>query len=139
MAKNSMQMVYGFNPNQLVFGINPKIPNILNEGLSALEGRSFSDTLNYHLDVLHKAREAFTESENSDRIRRALRRKICTKNAVYNNGDLVWYRKRDHDRDMDPGKVIFQDGKVIFVRHGSQFIRLSANRIVRREMKFKGK
>ena len=114
-------------------------PNIMNEGLLALIGRLFSEMLNHHLDVLHKAREAFTVSENSDQIQRALRRKICTKNAVYNNGDLVWYRKRDHDRDMDPGKVIFQDGKVIFVRHGSQFIRLSANRIVRREMKFKGK
>ena len=111
----------------------------MNEGFLALVGRLFSEMLNHHLDVLHKAREAFTVSENSDQIQRALREKICTKNAVYNNGDLHWYRKQDHDRDMDPGKVIFQDGKVIFVRHGSQFIRLSANRIVRREMKFKGK
>ena len=136
MAKNSMQMVYGFSPNQLVFGINPTLPNVLNEGLPALEGKTFSETLAKHLDALHAARKAFTESENSERIRKALRRKICTNNTVYHNGDLVWYRKRDGDRATGPGKVVFQDGKVIFVRHGATYVRLSANRIVKKDREF---
>ena len=33
---------------------------------------------------------------------------------------------------MGPGKVVFQDGKVIFVRHGAVLVRVSANRIVRK-------
>ena len=37
---------------------------------------------------------------------------------------------------MGPGKVVFQDGKVIFVRHGSVLIRVSANRIVRKGEEF---
>ena len=56
MARNSMQMVYRSIPNQLVFGINPKLPNVMNESLPALEGKSFSETLNHYLEVLHKAR-----------------------------------------------------------------------------------
>ena len=136
MARNSMQMVYGFSPNQLVFGSNPNLPNVMNEGLPALEGKSFSETLNHHLDVLHSARKAFTESESSDRVRKALRRKVCSNNTVYHNGDLVWYRRREGDRAMGPGKVVFQDGKVIFIRHGSTYVRVSSNRIVKRGKEF---
>ena len=45
MAKNSLRMVYGYSPNQLIFGINPVLPNILSAGPPALEGRPFSETL----------------------------------------------------------------------------------------------
>ena len=38
MAKNSFKMVYGYTPNQLVFGVNPVLPNILSAGPPALEG-----------------------------------------------------------------------------------------------------
>ena len=130
MAKNSMAMVYGYSSNQLVFGCNPNLPNIVNGGLPSLEGTTFSETLATHLNVLHDARKAFIETENSERIRKALSRKICTNNTVYENGDIVWYRRRN--RWMGPGKVVFQDGKVIFVRHGSVLVRVSANRIVRK-------
>lgn len=98
--------------------------------------KTFSETWAKHLDALHAAHKAFTESENSERIRKALRKKICTNNTVYQNGDLVWYRSKDGDRDTGPGKVVFQDGKVIFVRHGAAFVRVSANRIVRKGQEF---
>ena len=39
MAKNSMQMVYGYSSNQLLFGTNPYLPNIMTNGLPALEGK----------------------------------------------------------------------------------------------------
>ena len=134
MAKNSMQMVYGFSSNQLVFGTNPNLPNIMNGGLPALEGRTSSETLAEHLNVLHSARKAFIESENSERIRKALTKKVCRNNTVYENGDSVWYKRRD--KWMGPGKVVFQDGKVIFVRHGSIYVRVSANRIVKKGEEF---
>ena len=102
----------------------------MNGGLPALEGKTFSETLADHLNVLHGARRAFIESENSERIRKALSRKICTNNSVYENGDIVWYRRRN--KWMGPGKVVFQDGKNIFVRHGAVLVRVSANRIVRK-------
>ena len=134
MAKNSMQMVYGFSSNQLVFGTNPNIPNIMNGGLPAMEGRTSSETLAEHLNVLHAARKAFIETENSERIRKALLKKVCTNNTVFENGDNVWYKRRD--KWMGPGKVVFQDGKIIFVRHGSIYVRVSANRIVKKNEEF---
>ena len=30
---------------------------------------------------------------------------------------------------FEPRKVVFQDGKVVFVRHGSVFVRVSPNRL----------
>jgi hypothetical protein len=139
MAKNSLRMVYGYSPNQLIFGINPVLPNILSAGPPALEGRPFSETLAKHLDALHGARKAFIESENLERIRKALRKKICTNNTVYKNGDQVWYKRKEGDRALGPGKVVFQDGKIIFVRHGMTYVRVSANRIVKKGCEFNQK
>ena len=45
MAKNSLQMVYGYSPNQLVFGKNPKLPNIISDGPPAWEGIPMSESL----------------------------------------------------------------------------------------------
>ena len=76
MAKNSMQMVYGYSSNQLVFGTNPN----LSDGLPAMEGKTSSEVT--HLNALHAARKAFIESESSERIRKALKKKICTNNTT---------------------------------------------------------
>ena len=35
--------------------------------------------------------------------------------TVYNNGDIVYYKRAKDEKWMDPGKDIFQDGKVIFL------------------------
>ena len=76
MAKNSMQMVYGFSSNQLVYGTNPNLPNIMSHGLPAMEGKTSSEIFAQHFNALQAARKAFTESENSERVRKALMRKV---------------------------------------------------------------
>ena len=55
-------------------------------------------------------------------------------NAIYQNGNIVWYKRKNGWRG--PGKVVFQDGKVIFVRHSSVLIRVSANRIIKKGEEF---
>ena len=37
-AKKSLHNVYGYSPNQLVFGRNPNLPSIINDKPPALEG-----------------------------------------------------------------------------------------------------
>ena len=69
MAKNSMQNIYSFSPNQLVFGTNPNLPNILTNGLPAIEGKTSSEVFAQHMNAQHASRKAFIESESSDRIR----------------------------------------------------------------------
>ena len=133
MAKNSLSNVYGFSPNQLVFGSNPRLPNVFQAGLPELEGRTMSETIKKHFDLLHAARKEFIKSEASKKVKIALMKKVRTNNTVYYPGDEVWYKRTDEDKWRGPGKVIFQDGKVLCVRNGftNCLIQLSVNRVCR--------
>ena len=130
MARNSLQMWHGFSSYQLVFGKNPNLPNILTDGLPALSGTTTSEVLTTHLNALHAARKAFIESEAHERIRRALRSKVRASEQHFENGNRVYYKREGSDRWLGPAKVIFQDGKVIFIRHGGSFVRVSPNRVI---------
>ena len=131
MAKNSLQMTYGYSPNQLVFGQNPRLPNIITSGPPAWEESTASEMVAKHLNTLHSARKAFIHSESSIKLKTALKAKIRTNSEVYDFGDIVYYKRMKDNRWLGPARVVFQDGKVIFVRHGSTYIRVSANRIVK--------
>nr|XP_034319149.1 uncharacterized protein LOC109620710 [Crassostrea gigas] len=129
MARNSLQMWNGFSSHQLIFGQNPNLPNIMKADLPALEGSTSSETLSKRLNTLHEARRAFILSEADERIRRALRTKVRAAEEKYDNGDLVFYKREGRERWLGPGKVVFQDRKVVFVRHGGVFVRVSPNRL----------
>lgn len=131
MARNALQMWHGFSSYQLVFGKNPNLPNIMEATPPALEGSTSSAILAQHLNALHEARKSFIQSEASERIRRALRTKIRSSEETFEHGDNVYYKREGHDRWLGPARVIFQDGKVIFVRHGSVFVRVSPNRLIK--------
>ena len=131
MAKNTLQMCHGFSSHQLVFGTNPNLPNILTAKPASLESTTSSEVLAQHLNALHASRKAFIESESAERIRRALRCKIRASEEHYQHGDTVYYKREQKERWLGPAKVVFQDGKVIFVRHGSVFIRVSPNRVIK--------
>ena len=136
MARNSLQMWHGFSSYQLVFGQNPNLPNIMTAHPPAFVGSTTSEVLAKHLNSLHAARKAFIESESAERIRRALRSKVRAAEQKYEHGDRVFYKRDGQDRWLGPGKVVFQDGKVIFVRHGGVFVRVSPNRLVKFESEF---
>ena len=129
MARNSLQMYNGFSSHQLVFGKNPNLPNIMQAELPALDGATSSEVFFKHLKALHETRKAYIQSEADERIRRALRSKIRASEQVFQNGDLVFYKRDGKERWLGPGKVVFQDGKVVFVRHGGVFVRVSPNRL----------
>ena len=129
MAKNCLQMFNGFSANQLVFGRNPNLPNVLSDNVAALDGKTQSEVFAYNLNILHASRRAFIKSESEERIRRALRHKVRVNEQSFKNGDSVFYKRDNQTRWLGPGKVLGQDGKIIFVRHGGVLVRVSANRI----------
>ncbi len=128
-AKNSLSTVHGFSPFQLVFGRQPNIPNIIDEPPNVLESKSHSKALEDQLKALHECRAAFMKSQNCEKLKRALRTKMRTAQHVYSPGDYVYYRRQIDDRWLGPGKVVYQDGKVICVRHGKYFGQVHANRL----------
>ena len=71
-AKNGLQNVYGYSPNQLVFGENVNLPSVVTDLPPALEGTTSSERVREKLNVLHKARENYIKAESSDKVKRAL-------------------------------------------------------------------
>ena len=130
-AINSLSNVRGFSPYQLVFGRQIKLPNILDDPPPAWEEPEKSKTLLETLEALHAARKSFIESERSERLRKALKAKIRIADTIYENGDIVYFHKEGEDKWRGPAKVVFQDSKVIFIRLGASYYRVSANRLLK--------
>ena len=61
-------------------------------------------------------------AEPSEKIRRALHKQTRQTGAVYTTGDEVYYKRSDNNKWKGPAKVIGQDGPVVFIRHGGQFV-----------------
>ena len=92
-AKNSLQNVHGFSQFQLTLGQNPKLLSVLSDKHPAFTSPSSSKILLDNLNALHKAREAFTKSESSERIRRALRHNVrIYSDNVFVTGYSVYYK-----------------------------------------------
>ena len=118
---------HGCTPNQQVYGINPTLPNVLTEGLQAMEGKTYYKVLAMHINSL----QVFTANLASERVRLDLKKKIRTNNEIYHPEGRVFWKHFHEDRWRGPGKVLYQDGKVVFIRSGARIISTSVNRILR--------
>ena len=130
-AKNAISNYSGFSPYQLVLGQNPNLPSVLTDDLPALEGKSDQDFVAVHLNALHAARKAYVKTETSDRIRRALRHKVRVVEESFELGDKIFYKRNYDNRWRGPAKVIGQDGKIVYFKHGDQLVRVSTCKIVK--------
>ena len=128
MAKNSLQMHNGFSSYQLVFGSNPKLPNVAYDKLPALEGVTTSESVQKHLLALHNSRREYVKSESCERIRRALRHKVRASEKSWKAGDKCYY-KRHENRWRGPATVICNDGGTYILRDGGHVVMVTANRM----------
>ena len=129
-AKNSLINVHGFSPYQLAIGTNPDLPTSHNDKLPALTSQPSSKVVADNLQMIHKTREAFIASENSEKIRRALSHNVRTTADVhYLTGDSVYYKRASSQKWHGPGRVLGQDGQQVLVKHGSVYIRVHPCRL----------
>ena len=129
-ANNSLANIHGFSPFQLAIGLNPKLPNVVNDRPPALTSKPDSKILRDNLDAIHKAREAFIASENSEKIKRALSHNVRTSGDIkYLTGDTVYYKRTSNRERHGPGRVLGQDGQQVLVKHGSTYIRVHPCRL----------
>lgn len=130
MAKNSLQMWSGYSSYQIVFGSNPKLPNVMTDHLPALEDGSEHELFSRHISAIHTARQEFIKSESCGRIKRALRSRIRASEKVFSNNEQVYYKREKDNKWLGPGKVIGQDGKIVYVIHGGHLIRVANSRVI---------
>ena len=70
-------------------------PFILTNKLPALESATSTDIIRRNMEVLHKARQNFVQSESSEKIQRALCHKVRSYGYVkYSNGDSLLSKKK---------------------------------------------
>ena len=129
-AKNSLSNVYGFTPHELVFGRKPHLTDIVEAPPTAHEIKTHCQVFEENMKAMTETRSAFMKSQNSEKLKIALRSKMRTVEYIYQPGDWVYYRREKDGRWMGPGKVMWQDSKVIMVRHGGYCTRTSANRLL---------
>ena len=123
-AKNSLQNVFGYSPNQLVFGRNVNLPSVETDELPSLKEPKYSDMIRQNLNALHKARENFVKSESSERIKKALRHNVRTYCEVqFDAGEKVYYRCRNDKGWRGPGKVLGKESNFVLIRHGASYYR----------------
>ena len=76
-AKNTKQTIQGFSPAQLVFGYNLILPSVCSDKPPALNSESaYADIVEENLKAQTMARIAHVRVESSERIRRALNKKL---------------------------------------------------------------
>ena len=123
-AKNALSNTYGFSPNQLVFGRNIELPNVLTD-LPPAQNNNSGHLVAKHLMALHKARQAFINQESCEKLRRALNRQTRTySDFQFQNGDLVYYKRLNRSEWHGPAKVLGRDGSQFLLKHGSRYVRV---------------
>ena len=77
------------------------------------------------MKAIHKAREAFIASGNSEKIRRDLAHDIRTSGDIkYITVDHVYFKRADSRERHGPVTVLGQDGQQVLIKKGSSYIRV---------------
>ena len=130
-AKNSMLNVHGFSPSQILTGKQPRVPGATADNNPAQDEEEVdSRTVQKRLNLMQRAREAFAKVDNSNRLKRAMRVQHSPL-VKYENGEMVCYRFGTDTRWHGPAKIIGQENKVVFIKHGGHIISTSQSRVYR--------
>ena len=117
----------------MVFGKNPRLPDVFDATLPELEGKTHSEVIAMHLNSLQSAREAFIKSQACHKVKMALSHRVRSNMEIYKYRDKVYYKDDKYHKWQGPGRVIGQDKQVVFVRHGSDYHRIPTCRLKKAE------
>ena len=82
-----------------------------------------------HLKALQSARESFMKAESSAKLINALRKQTWHTKEHFDLGQAVYYKRNNYIKWKVPGKIVGQDGSVVFIRHGDFYITVHCSRI----------
>ena len=118
--------MYGYSPNQLVFGKSPSFPAVVSDDPPALESSTASEVVAEHLNALHAARKSYIASESCEKLRRAMKHSVRPATSLaYQTGDVVFYKGNELSKWKGPGIVIGRDNHQVFVKHGGSYVRVN--------------
>ena len=128
-AKNCMVNVKGYSPLQLVMGKQPRMPGPAQDNMPPANRLDTNHKLTHErITDIFAARRAFSEVENSSRLKKALEVRP-PKLDYFERGERVFYKQGTDPHWHGPGNVVAQDNKIVFIRHGSSIISTSPSRV----------
>ena len=130
MIKNSQPTARGWSPFQVVYGKNPVLPNLMDSPISAMREEVTSEALMQNMNALAKARVKFNEQLCDSRAAKMIKSKLRRNQTVFRPGDHIFWRAHHTAENWEQGKVLAEDGKLLFVRNGSRLYRVSADMAV---------
>ena len=130
-TKNMMLNVHGFSPAQILTGKQPRMPGATADNAPpADESEVDSRAVEKSINLIQEARQAWAKTDNSNRLKRAMR--VQPSNLEkYETGENVHYKFGKDARWHGPGKVIGQENKIIYIKHGGHIISTSQSRVYR--------
>ena len=129
-ALNSLSLIKGYSPYQLVVGQNLTIPALQNLMSQAVTSENANNIIRKYCQDLHNARKTFLQKENNERIRRALRNDLYTSGDVrYITGDVVYYKNFNSKNWKGLAVVIGQDSQHVLVKHDKVLKRIPPYRL----------
>ena len=106
-----------------MFGRNSNLSNFIKYQLPAKETTIKSFKLALNISTLHAAQKAFIERESSNKLKLAIRKNIQPSGNIYIIGDEVYYKRDNAPEWKGPGRVLGQNGPVVFICHRSHYIK----------------
>ena len=103
-----------------MFGKNVNLPSAMNDQLST--GYSTNPLIIEHLKALRSAQESFMKAESSAKLRNALREQTRHTREHFDLGQVVYYKRNSGIKWKGPGKIVGQDGSVVFISFGGFYI-----------------
>ena len=108
----------------------PQLASLMNTRATALTATSSSAVITNNLKAIHKAKEAFIASENSEKIRRVLAHNLRTSGYIkYITGDHVYFKRADSREWHSPTTVLGQDRQQVLLKNGSSYAKVHPCRV----------
>ena len=134
--KNSTTTSTGFSPYQAVFQKNPVLPSLVEASPSMLREEVVSATLMENFNAMNTARIKYNEALADNQIKKMLKAKLRRNQNVFQKGDYVYWKVSGQAEDWREGKVLAVDGKLVFVKAGSQLYRVHADMTIKKNTEF---
>ena len=97
--------------------------------MSSLTHTPISQISSRYLEALHKAHEAYTAVENSERIRRGKGKGKVLCEVKYMTGDQVFFKCAKSRKWDGPATVLGEDGQQVLFKSGGTYIQVHPCRL----------
>ena len=79
---------------------------------------------------IDKAREAFRQADNDEKIKRALKSRINSYTSeIYETGDKVYFKENDKIEWSGPAVVIAHERKIVFLKYSNNLRRVHISKL----------